>query len=97
MASREEYIRKLQKSIMDGLKDKTCGEQRDIVVYINHSVPEEYTTGLVQQIEKALDEALSKVGFTRSKKSVGDIVEIVYWQFGIAINRETMKEEGIKE
>ena len=63
--------------------DLPCGEQRDIVVYINHPL-NEYDISFVQHIESVLDKALAGVGFTRSITVKGDIQELVFWQFGRA-------------
>ena len=82
--TKEEQIQRLQREIMEGLKGKSCGEQRDIVVYINHAVATEYEIGLIQQIESAIDNALGHIGFSRSKTTKGDICELVYWQFAFA-------------
>jgi len=62
---------------------KTLGEQRDIVVTINHTL-DEYDIEFVQQIERHIDKALAPIGFTRSKTTKGDKIELVYWQFGFA-------------
>ena len=83
----EKYIRNLQKSIMEENKDKTCGEQRDIVVYINHGL-DEYDISQIKQIEKYIDEALRKVGFKRSKTINENIQELVYWQFAGALKKD---------
>jgi hypothetical protein len=59
-----------------------AGEQRDIVVTINHGL-DEYDIEFIQQIEKHIDAALAPVGFTRSTSTKGGkTVEFVYWQFG---------------
>lgn len=72
---------------IDGLclycQGRTCGQQKDIVVTINHSL-DEYSIEFIQQIEKALDDALVKVGFTRSTSTKENKVEFVYWQFAMA-------------
>ena len=84
MKSKEEQIRELQKEIRAEQSHLPCGKQRDLVVYINHSL-DEYSIELVQQIEKYLDDALGKVGLTRSTTHKGDIQEFVYWQYAQAI------------
>lgn len=86
MSNRIELIRELQKEVMQEREDLTCGEQRDVVVYINHSL-DEYDISLVQQIESYLDEALALVGFTRSNTTKGDIQELVYWQYAKALKK----------
>lgn len=58
-----------------------AGKQRDIVVTINHG-RDEFSIEFIQQIEKRIDEALAGVGFSRSLTTKGNIVELVYWQFG---------------
>ncbi len=62
---------------------RTCGQQKDIVVTINHSL-DEYSIEFIQQIEKSLDDALAKVGFTRSTSTKGPKIEFVYWQFAFS-------------
>ncbi len=85
--TKEEQIRQLQKEIMEERKDMPCGKQRDVVLSINHGL-DVYTIGLVQQIEAAVAEALSHVGFQRSISAHGDIHEYEYWQFGACHRKE---------
>ena len=84
MNTKEQQIRKLQKQIMDERKDLTMGEQRDIVIYINHNTSE-YNIEFIQQILETIDEALGHLGFSNSKSTTIDsegICEVEYWQFG---------------
>lgn len=58
----------------------TVGESKDIVVTINRTL-DEYDIELVQQIESAIDEALSPLGFARSTTEKGEKIQLVYFQF----------------
>jgi len=60
----------------------TVGEQRDILVTVAHGV-DEYDIKFIQQIEKAIDAALSPLGFSRSETEKGsDKCTMIYFQFG---------------
>ena len=63
---------------------KTIGEQRDIVVTINHGA-HEYSLDFVQGLQEAIDNALGPQGFSRSSTtSRPEQFELVYFQFGWA-------------
>jgi hypothetical protein len=53
-----------------------AGDQRDIIVTINHGL-DEYGIEFMQQIEKRIDEALAGMGFSRSTTSNWEIVTMV--------------------
>lgn len=64
---------------------ETVGKQKDIVVNINHGVSE-YDIKFVQQIEKAIDDALSPLGFSRSETTKADMgCSLIYFQFGVGL------------
>lgn len=57
------------------------GDNRDIVVRINHPVGE-YTIEFIHQIEQEIDDAISSLGFARSTTNKTENgVELIYWQF----------------
>jgi len=65
----------------------TCAEGRDVVVTVRPGL-DSYEIGLIQQIEKLLDNALQQVGFTRSTSvKAGHKVEFVFWQFAKAMKK----------
>ena len=73
---------------------KTVGEGRDIVVTIRPGL-DKYKIEMIQAIEKAIDEALTPLGFTRSKSGKwGHKVEFVYWQFGICGGEDGQDDEN---
>jgi hypothetical protein len=60
----------------------TVGEQRDIVVTINHGL-DEYDISLIQAIEKAIDDSVGSLGYSRSTTTKDSMhCELVYYQFG---------------
>jgi len=61
------------------------GKQRDILVEVEHGL-DEYDIKFIQQIEAAIDAALSPLGFSRSETEKGSAkCTLVYFQFGRAL------------
>jgi len=58
------------------------GNDKDITIHLNHGL-NDYSIEFIQQIEKALDETLGSLGFSRnSSTKSGDKVKLSYYQFG---------------
>ena len=70
-----------------GWKPNIVGNQQDIVVTINHSVLE-YEMGFIHQIEKAVDNALSPLGFARGVGEKGDRIKFTYYQGCQAVRKQ---------
>ena len=72
---------KLQRDLAVDRRSGSVSSQRDVVVYINHSIPDEWPLESIQEIEEELDKALLNFGLQRTTTSKGEVCEIVYAQY----------------
>lgn len=69
-------------SVDEFYKIPTVGEQKDIVVTINH----DYNIDFIQKIEDHIDDALAPLGFSRSTTHhEPNSCSLIYFQFGKAL------------
>jgi len=75
-----DLVNKLDKAPFSKKVGNTVGEQEDIIINLNiPSTPE--SIDYIHFLEKAFDDMLGHIGYSRSKSSKGDICKLVYYRF----------------